>query len=102
MQVLLVIMQGSKSSTAVNCVKKQRLCTELCALKLKHAICKKKQKKFSDWMLELSDGRSDATVSLGPSCFSVMQDPMKQLCANINFSTVTTQRKRQSSAKCYK
>jgi hypothetical protein len=49
------------------------------------------EKKFSDWLFELGGGRSGAIVSLPPSCFSVTQELVEQLCGDINFSTVTNQ-----------
>jgi hypothetical protein len=47
------------------------------------------EKKFSDWLLEVGDGRSGAIISLPPSCFSNTQDPVEQLYGDINFNTVT-------------
>jgi hypothetical protein len=49
------------------------------------------EKEFSDWLLEVGDGRSCATISLPPSCFPNTQDPVEQLYGDINFNTVTAQ-----------
>jgi ATP-dependent DNA helicase PIF1 len=49
------------------------------------------EKEFSNWLLEVCDGRSGATISLSPSCFSNTQDPVQQLYGDINFNTVTAE-----------
>jgi hypothetical protein len=48
------------------------------------------EKGFSDWLLEIGDGRSGATISLPASCFSNTH-PAEQLCGDINFNAVTAQ-----------
>jgi hypothetical protein len=72
MQVPLVIIQGSKSSTVDNCVKKQRLCTEgeTCDV-----LTAESEKTFSDWILKLGDGRSGATVVCGHPVFHSRKTP---------------------------
>jgi hypothetical protein len=66
-----------------------RLWTEFHVLKLTHNMRTiKSEKEFSDWLLEAGDGRSGATISLPPSCFSNTQDPVEQLYGDINFNTV--------------
>jgi hypothetical protein len=49
------------------------------------------EKEFPVWLLEVGNGRSGATVSLPPSCFSNTQVPVEQLYGDINFNTVTAQ-----------
>jgi hypothetical protein len=48
-------------------------------------------KEFSDWLLEAGDGKSGATISLPPYCFSNTQDSVEQLYSDINFNDVTAQ-----------
>jgi hypothetical protein len=55
-------------------VKKQRLCTEgeTCEVQKTES-----EKKFSDWMLELIDGRSGAIVKFGANLFFSHARPHK-------------------------
>jgi hypothetical protein len=78
-------------------MKKQRLWTETETCNVQTI---KSEKKFSGWLLELGGGRSGATVSLPPSCFSVTQELVEQLCGDVNFSTVTVEH-RKSRAVLY-
>jgi hypothetical protein len=69
-----------------------RLWTEFHVLKVKHNMRTiESEKEFSDWLLEVGNGRSGATISLPLSCFSDTQDPVEQLYGDINFNTVTAQ-----------
>jgi hypothetical protein len=81
-----------------------RLWTKYHVLKLARNMRKiESEKEFSGWLLEVGDGRSGASISLPPSCFSNTQDSVEQLQGDINFNTVKAQQlKRQSNAKCYK
>jgi hypothetical protein len=49
------------------------------------------EKEFSDWLLELGDGRSGANISLPASCFSNTQNLVEHLYGDITFNTVTPQ-----------
>jgi hypothetical protein len=67
-----------------------RLWTEFHVLKLtRNKRTTGSEKEFSDWLFEVGDGRSDASISLLTSCFSSTQDPVEQLCCDININTVT-------------
>jgi hypothetical protein len=69
-----------------------RLWTEFHVLKLtRNMRTIESEKEFSDWLLEVGDGRSGATISLSPYCFSNTQDPVEEHYGDINFNTVTAQ-----------
>jgi hypothetical protein len=69
-----------------------RLWTEFHVLKLTRNVRTiESETEFSDWLLEVSDGRSSTTISSPPSCFSNTQDPAEQLFDVIKFDNVTAQ-----------
>jgi hypothetical protein len=60
------------------------------------------EKEFSDWLLEVGDGRSGANISLPLSCFPNTQDPVEQLYFDIVNTVAAQQLKRRAMLKCYK
>jgi hypothetical protein len=72
--------------------------TEFHVLKLTHNLrTVESEKEFSDLLLEVGDGRSGATISLPPSCFSNTQDLVEQLYGDINFNTITVQQLKEGT-----
>jgi hypothetical protein len=54
----------------------------------------KGEKEFSDWLLDVADGRLGA-------CFSNTQDPAEQPYVYINFNTYRSAAHRQSNTKYF-
>ncbi|KAF8768396.1 hypothetical protein HNY73_021220 [Argiope bruennichi] len=49
------------------------------------------ERKFSNWLLEVGEGKNGDTVMLPDVCYPSEQNPIKQLYGDLNFSTIMPQ-----------
>ncbi|KAF8777717.1 hypothetical protein HNY73_014532 [Argiope bruennichi] len=90
--VLPVVWKGSRSLTVASCLKTHNLWSKFIKLNLvKNMRVLKIEKEFSNWLLEVSEGKSGDTVMLPDVCYPTEQSPFKQLYGDLNFSTVMPQ-----------
>ncbi|GBM57785.1 hypothetical protein AVEN_90953-1 [Araneus ventricosus] len=88
-QVLPVVLKGSRSLTVASCLKKHKLWSKFIKLNLiKNMRTLETKRKFSNWLLEIGEGKSGDNVMLPDICYPAEQNPAKQLCGDLNLSAI--------------
>ncbi|GBN61688.1 hypothetical protein AVEN_217224-1 [Araneus ventricosus] len=88
-QVLPVVLKGSRPLTVASCLKKHNLWSKFIKLNLiKNMRAPETERKFSNWLLEIGEGKSGDNVMLPDIYYPSEQNPIKQLYGDLNLSTV--------------
>ncbi len=91
-QVIPVILLGSSFLIVSSSIKKHKIWSEFKVLKLTSNMRPlENEKEFSEWLLNVGDGKNDSFINLPSQCLSNMTDPVEELHGDINFSNVTTE-----------
>ncbi|GBM91219.1 hypothetical protein AVEN_211510-1 [Araneus ventricosus] len=87
--VLPVVLKGSRSLTVASCLKKHNLWSKFIKLNLiKNMRALETERKFSNWLLEIGEGKSGYNVMPPDICYPSEQNPVKQLYGDLNLSTI--------------
>ncbi|GBN97289.1 hypothetical protein AVEN_166347-1 [Araneus ventricosus] len=88
-QVLPVVLKCSRSLTVASCLKKHNLWSKFIKLNLiKNMRAIETERKFSNWLLKIGEGKSGDNVMLPDICYPSEQNPVKQLYGDLNLSTI--------------
>ncbi|GBM18863.1 hypothetical protein AVEN_137244-1 [Araneus ventricosus] len=79
-QVLPVVLKVSRSLTVASCLKKHNLWSKFIKLTLiKNVRALGTERKFSNWLLEIGEGKSGDNVMLPDMCYPSEQNPCKTI-----------------------
>ncbi|GBM82795.1 hypothetical protein AVEN_139442-1 [Araneus ventricosus] len=88
-QVLPVVLKSSRSLTVASCLKKHNLWSKFIKLNLiKNMRALEVERKFSNWLLEIGEGKSGDNIMLPDICYPSEQNPVQQLYGDLNLSTI--------------